>query len=143
MNFERVNMKYKIAMLAGVLFFSGCVENGINLKVITGEKKSEVPKWLDNPQSESGGKITAVGCAGHHFKGKAAQKKLAVSRAIDEIATQVKVTVNNVSLRKRTNNSSSSSSTSLQSVDGVSVGTEIVDYYTKQNGDICAWVIKR
>ena len=100
------------------------------------------PLWLDNPQKLSNGKITAVGCAGLHYKGVNAQKKLAVQRAIDEIAMQVKTKVSKVSLRHRTNNSSSSSSSSLQEVDNLNISTKIMEYYKKPSGDICVWVIK-
>jgi hypothetical protein len=135
-------MTKNIYILIGILFFSGCVNTqSINSKAIS--QNNGEPKWLNNPQKEAGDKITAVGCARIHYKGVSAQKKLAVSRAIDEIATQVEVTVDNVSLRNRTNNSSSSSSSSLQSVNKVNLKTKIMAYYTKPDGEICAWVIKR
>jgi len=120
--------------------FIGCTNiNQPNSATVSNNNK---PKWLDNPQKFSNGKITAVGCAGLHYKGVNAQKKLAVQRAIDEIAMQVRTKVSKVSLRHRTNHSSSSSSSSLQEVNNVNVSTKIMEYYKNQSGDICAWLIK-
>jgi len=136
-------MIYKTTILAGILFFSGCSNNSINLKVIANKDSNSVPKWLDDPQKEAKGKITAVGCAGYHYKGVTAQKKLAVSRAIDEIATQVRVNVNTVTLREKYNGRLTTKSNSLQSVNNLDIKTKIMDYYKKPNGDICAWVIKK
>ncbi|GLR63715.1 hypothetical protein [Marinospirillum insulare] len=67
------------------------------------------PAWIDNPQSV--GDIVGLGRAGYHFKGAAAQRELATSRALDEIARQMGVTVSNVLVasRQATNTSHSSS----------------------------------
>jgi hypothetical protein len=102
----------------------------------------DYPEWLDNPQKESNGRIAAVGCSTKHFKGISAQKKLAVQRAIDEIAMQTNTKVSNVVLRQKSNISSSSNSTSLQEVNEENISTTIMQYYTKKDGDICVWVIK-
>jgi len=134
-------MKITIYIILLILFFSGCANtSNINSKAISNNNE---PAWLLNPQKEAGDKLTAVGCAAIHYKGVTAQKKLAVSRAIDEIATQVRVKVDNVTLRRKTNGYSSASSTSLQSVDKVNLKTKIMAYYKKPDGEICAWVIQR
>ena len=123
------------------LSFSGCIP----LKSVSPQNDGE-PAWLLDPYT-AGDKIAAVGCAAKHFKGVEAQKKLAISRAIDQIATQNSVTVNNVTLRKREVNSmggnSGMNSTSMQSVDNVNISTKVKALYTKDNGDICAWVVQR
>ena len=97
---------------------------------------------MDNPQREANEKITAVGCATKHYKGIAAQKKLALSRAIDEIAMQTKTTVSNTVLRKKSNGYTSTKISSLQSVNDLKLKTKIMAYYTKPDGDICVWVVK-
>ena len=135
-------MKKYISMGLVALVLGGCTSS---ISSLTGG--TEEPKWLIDPYVESD-KIAAVGCAGQHFNGVEAQKKLAISRAIDQIATQTKVSVSNVTLRRKSSQNgvrgnSSSQSTSLQSVDNVSVQTRTKALYTKPNGDICAWVVSR
>lgn len=122
------------------MLLSGCA--ALNLS-----KTPKEPKWLLDPYVD-GDKIAAVACSGKHFNGVEAQKKLAISRAIDQIATQNSVTVNNVTLRKKQQSSfggrsSGMNATSLQSVDNVKVSTKTKALYTKKNGDICAWVVQR
>lgn len=78
------------------------------------------PGWVNTPSVS--GKIAGVGICGNHVNGKSAQRNLAIKRAIDEIALQIGVTVNNVSLVETVGTSSGAStkveSYSLQSVDG-------------------------
>lgn len=136
-------MYLKSLLVVSVILFSGCIKQ--NNTPVT--KKSDEPKWLLDPYFEND-KFAAVGCAKIHFKGEEAQKDLAISRAIDRIATQNKVTVDNVTLREKSSSNgrrtgSSSSSTSLQSVDKVSISTRTKAIYTKPNGEICAWVVQR
>jgi len=126
------------------MLFSGCIKQ--NNTTVTKNTKTE-PKWLLDPYTDDD-KIAAVGCARKHFKGIEAQKDLAISWAIDRIATQNQVTVNNSTLREKSSsngkkNNSTSSSTSLQSVDNVKVSTKTKAIYAKSDGEICAWVVQR
>jgi hypothetical protein len=138
-------MYLKSLIVISTILFSGCtlpVQN--SSKVV---KQQQEPQWLLDPYTEND-KIAAVGCAKIHFKGVTAQKDLAISRAIDRIATQNKVTVENVTMRRKSSSngsrgSSSSSSSSLHSVDKLSISTKTKAVYTKPNGDICAWVVQR
>lgn len=135
-------MYLKSLLVVSVMLFSGCIKQNS-----TPVAKNVEPKWLLDPYVEND-KIAAVGCAKIHFKGEEAQKDLAISRAIDRIATQNKVTVDNVTLRKKSSSNgkrtgSSSSSTSLQSVDKVTISTRTKAVYTKENGEMCAWVVQR
>ena len=141
-------MLIKSLIIVSAILFSGCIKQfttkADNSTAVT---KNQEPKWLLDPYADND-KIAAVGCARTHFKGIEAQKDLAISRAIDRIATQNQVTVNNVNLRKKSSSNgrrgnSSSQSTSLQSVDGVKVSTKTKAIHTKQNGEICAWVVQR
>lgn len=54
------------------------------------------PSWIQN--SSVSGKVAGVGICGMHVNGVNAQRALAIKRAIDEIALQLGVKVNNVSL---------------------------------------------
>lgn len=56
------------------------------------------PNWIDYPSSDL--LIGAVGSAMPHFNGKTAQRRLAISRAIDELAQQSGVRVQSTILRK-------------------------------------------
>ena len=137
----------KSVILAGVIsvvLFTGCANSLINndTSVINQE-----PKWLLDPYIEQD-KYAAVGCSKIHFNGVTAQEKLAVSRAIDKIATQKRVTVDNVTLRRKSTSNgyagnSSSDSSSLQSVEKLAVSTKTKAIYTKKNGEICVWVVSR
>lgn len=49
------------------------------------------PQWIYQPNLT--GKIGAVGSAKEHFKGKTAQRRLAISRALDELSQQSGVQV--------------------------------------------------
>ncbi len=137
-------MKTKLlssALIVGAILFTGCnqPQNTIALEI--------EPEWILNPYLD-GDSIAAVGCSKTHFKGKSYQQKIAVSIAIDQIAMQNKMTVSNSTVRakKVTNGrrlSSSSNSSSLQSVDKVSVSTKVKKIYNKRNGDMCVWVVQK
>lgn len=130
-----------IGIIASVMLFTGCIANN---KTVS---KNGEPSWMLDPYIDND-KIAAVGCAKIHFKGEEAQKDLAISRAIDRIATQNKVTVDNATYRQKSGSNgnagnSSMSSSSLQSVEKVKISTKTKAIYTKKNGDICAWVVQR
>ena len=137
-------MFIKSLLIVSVMLFTGCIKQQNNTPVA---KQKVEPAWLLDPYVDND-KIAAVGCARTHFKGIEAQKDLAISRAIDRIATQNQVTVNNMTLREKSSSngrkgSSNSQSTSLQSVDGIKVSTKTKAIYTKSDGEICAWVVQR
>lgn len=133
-------MLKKSLLVVSVMLFTGCAMNNTTVT------KDVEPKWLLDPYYKND-KIAAIGCAKVHFKGEEAQKDLAISRAIDRIATQHKVTVDNVTLRKKSvsnmGNSSSSNSTSLHTVNKLTISTKVNDVFKKSNGDVCAWVVQK
>ncbi|MEA3384379.1 MAG: hypothetical protein U9Q20_06895 [Campylobacterota bacterium] len=133
-------MKFKlITSIFGILLLSGCTSS-----INTAMGKSGEPKWLKDPYIDND-KLAAVGCANTHIDGEQAQKKLAIARAIDQIATSKEVKVQNVKLMKKSisgiHKSSSLDSSSLHSIDNVSVSTKTKATYKKSDGEICAWVI--
>ncbi len=134
-------MLKKSLLVVSVMLFTGCTM--INNTTVTKEVE---PKWLIDPYYKND-KVAAVGCAKIHFKGEEAQKDLAISRAIDRIATQHKVTVDNVTLRRKSvsnmGNSSSANSSSLHTVDKLTISTKVNAVFKKSNGDICAWVVQK
>lgn len=124
------------------LFFSACSSSG---KIASSNLNKE-PSWINDPYLNDG-KIRSVGCARRHYKGMTYQKKLALSNAIDEIATQLNTTVENIAIRKKSysngsQNSSSLNESSLHSVDKTNLSISIKDYYKKDDDEICVWVEK-
>lgn len=73
----------------------------------------EQPSWVTNPSSA--GKIVGLGSAKSHIKGPAAQRALAMSRALDEIAKQKGVSVSNI-VTTQGSMSATRASSSLQTV---------------------------
>jgi hypothetical protein len=136
-------MLKSIVLIVSVMLFSGCTS--LNNTTVT--KQNIEPKWLINPYIDND-KIAAIGCARIHFKGKEAQKDLAIARAIDRIAMQNNVTVDNVTARQKNSYNgertrSSASSSSLHTVDNVSVSTKVKAIYNKKDGEICVWVVQK
>ncbi len=81
----------KISILALILLLSACSATKAKIE------KNPRPQWIDSPYIA--GKITAVGSSHIHYKGKNAQRKLAISRAIDELAVQQGVHVSTYTTR--------------------------------------------
>lgn len=104
------------------------------------------PSWVSNPSVS--GKIAGIGICGTHIHGKTAQRNLAIKRAIDEIAAQLGVTVNNVSLISTKGNSSGASSSvesySLQSVDGKVVSAVIKGTWKDpKTSELYIWMVTK
>ena len=135
---------YKIILIVtSVILFVGCaLENNTPIT-----KQNPEPKWLLDPYIENDN-YAAIGCAQKHFKGVSAQKDLAISRAIDRIATQNSVTVDNITLNEKSisngqRTSSKESSSSLHTVNNVKVSTKVKSLYTNNEDEICAWVVSK
>ncbi len=82
--------------------------------------KVQYPDWFYTPSGS--GYIGGVGISGTHFNGKTAQRELAISRALDDIARQLGVSVATTSIITTSGSelgvSSNISLYSVQSVDG-------------------------
>lgn len=131
----------KYLLIFCVILLSACTSKQTSIKPI------KEPKWLIDPYLEND-KIAAIGCSQIHIKGTEAQKDLAISRAIDRIATQHSVIVNNIIYRKKDNLnkyqiSSSSHSSSLHTVNKVTITTRTKAIYKRDDGEICAWVVQK
>jgi len=76
-----------------LIFLTGC---GISNNSVTKEKGIcySTPDWIYNiPVAKN--RVYGVGVAGENINGFSAQRKSAISKAISEIASQLKVKVNN------------------------------------------------
>jgi transketolase C-terminal domain/subunit len=94
------------------------------------------------------GKYSGVGICGVHINGPSAQRTLAIQRAIDQIAMQLGVKVNNVSMIS-TKGSSAGASTnvehySFQTVEGKVVTAELRKMWRKPGtGEIFIWMVTK
>jgi hypothetical protein len=123
-------MKLKYLFLPAFLLFAGCQsEIPVDIfKTDNGICKTE-PKWVVNPPVEKGA-IYGVGVAPINFKGEQAQRKSAIAKAINEIASQMNTTVNSQTTTTASvyngHGSSGMSSVSFQTVNGQKVSAKII-----------------
>ena len=140
-------MKLFIFPIISILFFVGCVKNTNNVNInstavtssnslnsdLTQRTASGKPIWI-NGYIETGDKIIGIGHAKQHVNGLTYQRELAISRAIDEIARQKGVKVENTLERMSVANGKTAStnmkSYSIQSVEGAKVNAKVVDLWT-------------
>lgn len=105
------------------------------------------PIWLTDP-TQNGKLIGGVGSAGKHLNGESAQLKVAISRAIDMIASQMGVTVNtqmttSKSIKNRRMMNSGLNTISFHTVDGVKVNGQIkATWRDYKNDKVYVWMVK-
>ena len=92
------------------------------------------------------GKIGGLGIANRHLGGKSAQRKLAISRALDEIASQLGTKVSNQTIRQESVVNGSSSSTmqvySFQTTDGKIVKAKVKNScYDSRTQELYIWMV--
>ena len=80
---------YRFSLLLLISFFFIACQNTSSPEVSTA--LSNEPAWIYQPCMD--GKIGAIGSAMPHFKGKAAQRRLAISRGLDELSQQSGVNI--------------------------------------------------
>ncbi len=103
------------------------------------------PKWIDYPSSDL--LIGAVGSAMPHFKGKTAQRRLAISRAIDELAQQSGVQVHSTILRQESREGSQTQASAeiytIQSSDNKTIQAHIEAVWTHpRTQEIYVWLLE-
>lgn len=123
-----------------VMLIPGCASKGL-----TPSDAASKPEWLWKPSAD--GRVGGVGIAKEHINGADAQRMLAVSRAIDAIAVQIGVKVNNVMLIESRSDSGGASSVmiesySLHSAEGSVVRAAVREFwsdpYTKE---LYVWMV--
>jgi hypothetical protein len=105
---------------------------------IAEQKRVEKPEWIFSPSKE--GRIGGVGIAGSHIRGPSAQRELAISRALDEIAKQMNIKIATITKTSASTSGGSASSSldtfSFQTSDGQTVKAYInkiwQDPYTEE-----------
>lgn len=127
------------------LFLSGCVQNQDMTYSPTAKTSKETkPSWIFNPNQKDG--TGGVGVSSMHVRGISAQRELAISRAIDEIARQLGVKVRSVlktsSKVDSTGASSSMESYSFHTVDGRVVSAYLAGMWNDPNTDeLYVWMV--
>ena len=128
-------MKYKYFILPAFLFFAGCANHSINNL----NECSKEPNWIFNiPQD---GNIYGVGIAPVNFYGEQAQRKSAISKALNEIATQIQTNVDSKTIMttyvKNKNAQTTFSNVSFQTTTGQKVSAVVVkSCKNPENGDL-------
>jgi len=125
--------------LSFILFISVGCSNHSNKSVPVQE-----PKWLYKPNLN--GTTGAVGSSKPQFKGKTVQRRVATSRALDELAQQSGVEVGNIIMRnEKSSATGSSSSTSVQSTQKTSdvmINAHIQEIWIDpRNKEMHVWLI--
>lgn len=102
------------------------------------------PQWINHPNllNQTG----AVGSCKPHIKGTTYQRRLAISRALDELAQQSGVTIENIVIREERNTRSSTSThthvQSQQRSTGEIIKARIQEIWTDpKNQEIYVWLI--
>ena len=118
----------KLLLIPAVLLFAGC-----SFQFNVNNKPKDIcytePTWAVTPPVEKG-YIYGVGIAPMNFNGEQAQRKSALSKAINEIATQLNTTVNSQFMMQMSvhnkNAIKNMNSISFQTVDGQKVSAKII-----------------
>lgn len=103
-----------------------------------------MPEWVYNPGMS--GKIGGVGSAITHVRGRAAQREMAISRALDEIARQMGVKVSNVLSTQASAGEGGASSSmqtySFQTTDGRTVKATIkAMWHDSYRNELFVWMV--
>ena len=122
------------------LLLTGCTET-----VQPVSQEAQRPSWIGNPYQN--GVVGAIGTAHIHFRGDAEQRKLAISRALDELAQQQNTVVSSQIVRKESRNGMMTSSNaeiySFQKSSGETVRAHIEAVWKDpRNGELFVWMIK-
>ncbi len=129
-----------IVFIILLVFVYACAE-----KNVTAPAPVQKPEWLWKPSD--GGKIGGVGIAKEHIRGLDEQRKLAVSRAIDSIAAQLGVQVQNVTVLESHATSAGAASTridsySVHTVQGNTVKASVKEFWTDpQTNELYVWMV--
>ena len=128
---------FKLSFIILFFLISGCSSNNITMS-------SPQPAWLHKPNLH--GKTGAVGSSRPQFKGKTVQRRVATSRALDELAQQSGVEVGNIIIRKEERSTAGARfSTEVQSTQraaGVTINAHIQEVWTDpKTKEMYIWLV--
>jgi len=123
------------SLLLTLLLLSAC--NGRPAPVIE-------PAWVYKPNIYA--KTGAVGSSKPHYEGKTVQRRLAISRALDELAQQSGVEVGNIIMRRESSSAIYASSTtqihSTQSSSGNTINAHIEEVWVHpKTKEMFVWLL--
>lgn len=136
-------MKYIWILL--LLFLIGCTNNAStqineNMYDING-----YPKWIANPTLNGKYSYGAAGSAARSYKGPSHQRKLAVQRAIEELAAQIETQIvsTTISLDTVTNQTASykSETTSTYNINKNVSGKIMDTWKDNRNNQLYIWMV--
>ena len=130
-------MKHTFLLLIFLTLFTSC--SSIQLQ----QTQNAKPHWIQFPFQNN--IVGAVGFSSIHFNGKSAQRKLALTRALEELAFQANVDISSITVVKESRDGfSSRTSSSTQTVaktDVSSLSARIeATWSDPKNRDIYIWV---
>jgi hypothetical protein len=134
-------MKQFLSVL--ILLFVGCSDTPKTPTIDKAQCSEKV--WMYAPMFN--GKSGAVGSSRMHIKGRSEQRKLAISRALDELASQMGVNVKNITLiesQVEGHASSSSIETGSQHVANAKVNAYIKEVcHDTYRDEIFIWMVAK
>jgi hypothetical protein len=133
-----------VPILLGAVYLSGCSSLNPTTSSTISSSIPQKPKWIFETSKE--GKAGGVGISKPHFNGKAAQRILAISRALDEIARQMGVEVNNIQKISTTGTSQDTTTTlesySFQTTNGKIVTAKVQSFWEDTTTDeLYVWLV--
>lgn len=141
-------MKILRVLILGMLIFTvmACGKADKKEENLPTKIKNGKPEWVFNSTMGGKYKLAGVGISGPHSKGKSAQRKLSVARAIDEIASQLGTEVQSVTKVKssgtRAKSSTSLESYSVQTVNGQTVVARIIEMWPDtKTSELYTWMV--
>ncbi len=143
----RVKYFYCVPIFLGTFSLHGClpVEPTLSSPSPSIVSVTSVqPKWVYETSKE--GKTGGVGISKPHFNGKTAQRSLAISRALDEIARQMGVEVNSIQKISTVGTSQNATTTlesySLHSTNGKVVIARVESFWEdKATDELYVWMV--
>lgn len=140
----RVKYFYYVPIFLGTFSIHGCLLVEPTLSSPSPSVISVQPKWVYETSKE--GKAGGVGISKPHFNGKTAQRSLAISRALDEIARQMGVEVNSIqkisTVGTSQNATTALESYSLHSTNGKVITARIESFWEdKATDELYVWMV--
>jgi len=131
----------------GALLLAGCVPSSTPLIPTATHFESapsSQPKWVYETSKD--GKLGGVGISKPHYNGKTAQRTLAISRALDEIAKQMGVEVSTIqkisTVGTSQNANTNLESYSFQTTNGKVVTAKIQSFWEdKTTDELYVWMV--
>lgn len=138
-------MKHFFYFTFVALLLLGCAkETKVKPQTKLNTTQDGIPTWVYNPMHN--GKVGAVGSAKTHFKGRTAQRKLAITRALEELALQKGVKVDTTTKRDEEVRdgfvSSGSNTYSILTSSGKSILAHIeAVWLDRRNDELFIWMV--